>query len=237
MEKKIIITIGRQYGSGGSYVGKKLAEQLGIAFYDKELINLASKESGICGEFSEKADERNSGSLLKALAMGFSMNNAIFQSNDYLSNESLFQIQSDVIRKVAAEQSCILVGRCADYILRDNPRCVNVFISSSREDRIARLCHLHSISEDAAEEKMNKADKRRAEYYNYYSYKTWGAAATYHLCIDSSVLGIDETVSYIEEFVRETSTEIPLVVASERGRGQTEGSNIFGVMDRHHDQR
>ena len=202
MEKKIIITIGRQYGSGGRYVGKKLAEQLGIAFYDKELINLASKESGICGEFFEKADERNSGSLLKALAMGFSMNNAIFQSNDYLSNESLFQIQSDVIRKVAAEQSCILVGRCADYILRDNPRCVNVFISSSREDRIARLCHLHSISEDAAEEKMNKADKRRAEYYNYYSYKTWGAAATYHLCIDSSVLGIDETVSYIEEFVR-----------------------------------
>ena len=105
MEKKIIITIGRQYGSGGRYVGKKLAEQLGIAFYDKELINLASKESGICGEFFEKADERNSGSLLKALAMGFSMNNAIFQSNDYLSNESLFQIQSDVIRKVAAEQS------------------------------------------------------------------------------------------------------------------------------------
>ena len=107
-----------------------------------------------------------------------------------------------MIRKLASEKSCLFVGRCADYILRDNPRCVNVFISSSREDRIARLCHLHSISEDAAEEKMNKADKRRAEYYHYYSYKTWGAAATYHLCIDSSVLGIDETVSYIEEFVR-----------------------------------
>lgn len=134
MEKKIIITIGRQYGSGGRYVGKKLAEQLGIAFYDKELINLASKESGICGEFFEKADERNSGSLLKALAMGFSMNNAIFQSNDYLSNESLFQIQSDVIRKVAAEQSCILVGRCADYILRDNENCISVFISARMED-------------------------------------------------------------------------------------------------------
>ena len=202
MEKKILITIGRQYGSGGRFVGKKLAAHLGIAFYEKEVLNLASKESGICGEFFEKADERYSGSLLKAIAMGFSMNNAIFQSNDYLSNESLFQIQSDVIRKVAAEQSWIIVGRWADYILRDNPRCVNVFIFSSREDCIARLCHLHSISEDAAEEKMNKADKRRAEYYNYYSYKTWGAAATYHLCIDSSVLGIDETVSYIEEFVR-----------------------------------
>lgn len=139
MEKKIIITIGRQYGSGGRYVGKKLAEQLGIAFYDKELINLASKESGICGEFFEKADERNSGSLLKALAMGFSMNNAIFQSNDYLSNESLFQIQSDVIRKVAAEQSCILVGRCADYILRDNENCISVFISARMEDGSGEL--------------------------------------------------------------------------------------------------
>lgn len=150
MEKKIIITIGRQYGSGGRYVGKKLAEQLGIAFYDKELINLASKESGICGEFFEKADERNSGSLLKALAMGFSMNNAIFQSNDYLSNESLFQIQSDVIRKVAAEQSCILVGRCADYILRDNENCISVFISARMEDRIRRAVEYAHIEEKEA---------------------------------------------------------------------------------------
>lgn len=157
MEKKIIITIGRQYGSGGRYVGKKLAEQLGIAFYDKELINLASKESGICGEFFEKADERNSGSLLKALAMGFSMNNAIFQSNDYLSNESLFQIQSDVIRKVAAEQSCILVGRCADYILRDNENCISVFISARMEDRIRRAVEYAHIEEKEAEEYIRKA--------------------------------------------------------------------------------
>ena len=158
MEKKIIITIGRQYGSGGRYVGKKLAEQLGIAFYDKELINLASKESGICGEFFEKADERNSGSLLKALAMGFSMNNAIFQSNDYLSNESLFQIQSDVIRKVAAEQSCILVGRCADYILRDNENCISVFISARMEDRIRRAVEYAHIEEKEAEEYIRKAE-------------------------------------------------------------------------------
>lgn len=120
-----------------------------------------------------------------------------------LSNDALFKVQSDVIRKLASEKSCLFVGRCADYILRDNPRCVNIFISASREDRDSPVyACLHSISENAAEEKMNKADKRRAEYYNYYSYKTWGAAATYHLCIDSSVLGIDETVSYIEEFIR-----------------------------------
>lgn len=201
MEKKIIITIGRQYGSGGRYVGKKLAEQLGIAFYDKELINLASKESGICGEFFEKADERNSGSLLKALAMGFSMNNAIFQSNDYLSNESLFQIQSDVIRKVAAEQSCILVGRCADYILRDNENCISVFISARMEDRIRRAVEYVHIEEKEAEEYIRKADKSRASYYNYYTDKIWGAAESYDLCISSSVYGIDETTAFIREFV------------------------------------
>lgn len=95
----------------------------------------------------------------------------------------------------------MFVGRCADYILREHPRCVNVFISATKEDRIARLCQMHRIDEEAAEEMIEKADKRRSEYYNYYSYKTWGAAATYHLCVDSSSLGIEETVRFVEEFV------------------------------------
>lgn len=201
MEKKIIITIGRQFGSGGRTVGKKLAEKLGIAYYDKELINLASKESGICGEFFEKADEKTSGSLLKALAMGFSMNNAIFQSNDYLSNESLFQIQSDVIRKVAAEQSCILVGRCADYILREDRDCISVFISASPEDRIKRVMGYNNISEKEAEDSIHKADKSRASYYNYYTDKNWGAAESYDLCINSSLYGLEQTTEFIRTFV------------------------------------
>ena len=202
MDNKIILTIGRQFGSGGREVGQKLAKELGIGYYDKELMALAAKESGLSEEFFEKADEKASSGLAYAFTMGYSYMGLFPPYADVLSNDRLFLYQSDTIRNLAEKGSCVIVGRCADYILRDNPRCVNVFISSSREDRIARLCHLHSISEDAAEEKMNKADKRRAEYYNYYSYKTWGAAATYHLCIDSSVLGIDETVSYIEEFVR-----------------------------------
>lgn len=201
MEKKIIITIGRQFGSGGRSIGKKLAEKLGIAYYDKELINLASKESGICGEFFEKADEKTTGSLLKALAMGFSMNNAIFQSNDYLSNESLFQIQSDVIRKVAAEQSCILVGRCADYILREDPDCISVFISACPEDRIKRTMEYNKINEKEAEEYIHKADKSRASYYNYYTDKDWGAAESYDLCINSSLYGLDRTTDFIQTFV------------------------------------
>ncbi len=123
-------------------------------------------------------------------------------ANNCLSNDSLFKVQSDVIRRLAHEKSCLFVGRCADYILRDHPRCANIFISSTPEDRMARLCRIHGISKEEAEEMMEKADKKRSEYYNYYSYKTWGAAATYHLCIDSSVLGIAGTVDYIEEFVR-----------------------------------
>ena len=201
MDNKIILTIGRQFGSGGREVGQKLAKELGIGYYDKELMALAAKESGLSEEFFEKADEKASSGLAYAFTMGYSYMGLFPPYADVLSNDRLFLYQSDTIRNLAEKGSCVIVGRCADYILRDNPRCVNVFISSSREDRIARLCHLHSISEDAAEEKMNKADKRRAEYYNYYSYKTWGAAATYHLCIDSSVLGIDETVRFIEEFV------------------------------------
>ena len=201
MEKKIIITIGRQYGSGGRYVGKKLAEQLGIAFYDKELINLASKESGICGEFFEKADERNSGSLLKALAMGFSMNNAIFQSNDYLSNESLFQIQSDVIRKVAAEQSCILVGRCADYALESYPNVVSIFIRADMEDRIRRVATRLDLMDAKAKDLINKTDKKRASYYNYYTNKKWGEAASYELCLNSSELGVQGTAKAIEQYI------------------------------------
>ena len=200
--KKVIITIGRQFGSGGRLVGHRLAERLGIAYYDKELINLASKESGICGEFFEKADEKTSNSLLKAFTMGFFFFFALFQNNDYLSNESLFQIQSDVIRKVAAEKSCILVGRCADYILRDNKDCLSVFISARMEDRIKRALEYNDkLKPENAEEFIRKADKSRASYYNYYTDKVWGAAESYDLCINSSYYGIDKTVDYILSFL------------------------------------
>ncbi|MDY3034024.1 MAG: cytidylate kinase-like family protein [Odoribacter sp.] len=203
MEKnKTIITIGRQLGSGGRTIGKKLAERLGIAYYDRELINLASKESGICGEFFEKADEKTSGGLLKAFAMGFSMNSAIFQNNDYLSNESLFQIQSDVIRKVATEGSCVLVGRCADYILRDESNCLNVFVTARMEDRIKRVLEYNNeLKKNEVEEFINKADKSRSAYYNYYTDKVWGAAASYDLCVNSSYYGIEATVDYILTFL------------------------------------
>ena len=205
MDEKFVINIGRQLGSGGREIGEKLATRLGISFYDKELINLVSEESGLCREFFEKADERAAQGIVGGLfgaRFPFIGDGAIPTMN-CLSNDALFKVQSDVIRKLAEEKSCLFVGRCADYILRDHPRCANVFISASREERIARLCRIHSISKNEAEDMMNRADKKRSEYYNYYSYKTWGAAATYHLCIDSSALGIERTIDFIEAFVKQ----------------------------------
>ncbi|MDR0658502.1 MAG: cytidylate kinase-like family protein [Mediterranea sp.] len=204
MNDKYVINIGRQLGSGGKVIGEKLATRLGISFYDKELINLASKESGLCKELFEKADEKPSQTVMGGL---FSVHFSLFTDSSLsytncLSNDALFKIQSDVIRKLVSEKSCLFVGRCADYILRENPRCVNVFIIASMEDRIKRLCETEHLSKEEAEDLISRTDKKRSEYYNYYSYKTWGAASTYHLCIDSSVLGIDETVLFIEEFAR-----------------------------------
>ena len=200
--EKVIITIGRQFGSGGSEIGKKLADNLNIKYYDKELIQLAAKESGICPELFEKADEKTSGGLLQAFAMGFSMNGALYQPNDYFTDATLFQVQSDVIRKIAAERSCVIVGRCADYILKDDPHCTSVFIPSSEEDRIKRIIGKNPVTEKEALEQMRKTDKTRASYYNYYTDKTWGAAMSYHLCLNSSVIGTDHCVRLIEEFIK-----------------------------------
>lgn len=158
MSEHYVINLGRQLGSGGKEIGEKLAQQLGIAFYDKELINLASEESGLCREFFEKADEKASQSILGGLfgsRFPFITEGA-YPYNSYLSNDSLFKIQSDVIRHLAEKQSCLFVGRCADYILRDHPRCANVFVSASPEARIERLMKLHNISSEEAEELMER---------------------------------------------------------------------------------
>ena len=140
MSGNYVINIGRQLGSGGKEIGEKLAARLGIDFYDKELINLASEESGLCKEFFEKADEKASQGIIGGLfGMRFPfISEGAMPCTNCLSNDALFKVQSDVIRRLAAEKSCVFVGRCADYILREHPRCANVFISATKEDRIAR---------------------------------------------------------------------------------------------------
>ena len=204
MNKKYVVNIGRQLGSGGREIGEKLAARLGIDFYDKELITLASERSGLCREFFEKADEQTSSSVFTSIFGGrfsFVTEGAIPAAN-YLSNDALFKVQSDVIRQLAGEKSCLFVGRCADYILREHPLCVNIFISASREDRINRISRQYNISREEAANRIDKMDKKRSSYYNYYSFKTWGAASTYHLCVDSSKLGIEKTIDFIEMYVK-----------------------------------
>jgi len=203
MNEKFYISIGRQLGSGGRQVGEKLASELGISFYDKELIEIASKESGLGKEFFEQADEKTHHSLFGGL-LGLRSSFDEIYINDYLRYETLFKIQSDTIRKLAEQKSCLFVGRCADYVLRENPRGLSVFISAKMEDRVKRISGLHQLPENKAEDLIVKMDKKRAEYYNYYSSKIWGVAESYHLCINSSVLGIDGTAAFIGRFARQS---------------------------------
>ncbi len=200
MKKEYVITVGRQLGSGGRIIGENLAGQLGIAFYDKELIQIASQESGLGKEYFEQADEKKSYSVFGGL---FGLRGTLADepfSHYYLNNETLFKIQSDVIRDLAEKGSCLFVGRCADYVLKENPRCLNVFISADMNDRIKRVAEVQNLSAEKARDFIEKADKQRAGYYNYFSNKVWGAAESYHLCINSSVLGIDETVYLLSYF-------------------------------------
>lgn len=201
-DNRTVVTIGRQFGSGGREIGKRLADSLGIPFYDKELITLASKESGLCQEFFEKADERASHGLSYAFALGVPFFGNISPCNDYLSNDTLFKIQSDTIRKIASGKSCVIVGRCADYILRDDERCVNVFIHSPLMNRIERIVERNRVTVEDAKTLIEKTDKSRAGFYNYYSNKTWGVASSYHLSLDSSALGVEEAVVFIRNFVQ-----------------------------------
>lgn len=202
MENRFVINIGRQLGSGGKSVGEALARRLGVKLYDKELINLAAKESGLCPEIFERADEKEAhnrlATLLGYLRAPFFGNDG--STADVLSGDALFKIQSDVIRTIAARESALFVGRCADYILRDHPSRLSVFITADDEDRIARICGRTGCTEAEARQLMARGDARRADYYNYYSLRKWGAAASYDLCINTSVLGIDATADLLLRF-------------------------------------
>ena len=187
MKSKVVITIARQFGSGGREVGEKLANQLGIPFYDKALIHLAAKESGIDEDLFDFADEKSFRSFWNASA-----GNTGFYGNRI----SLF----NSIRKLAENGSCVIVGRCADYILRGDEHTISVFIHSSEQDRLNRVIHTYGIPEKDAKDVMTKTDKKRAAYYNYYSGEKWGRADNYDLSIKSCASGIDGAVDLIIKF-------------------------------------
>lgn len=194
-----VINIGRSLGSGGRAIGRLLQKELNIAYYDREILNLAAKESGLCAEVFEHADEKNR--FLRTLGnmIPFIGGSESFYPGE-LSEENLFRIQADAIRKAAADHSCIFIGRGADYVLRDFPRCVNVFVTADMKDRIQAVCQHENVNEQKARERIEQVDKERARFYNFFTSGTWGVAATYDLCINSSILGMEGSADFIKQF-------------------------------------
>lgn len=203
MGNNLVITIGRQCGSGGKLIGEKLAKELGVKCYDKELLTRAAKESGMSEALFESHDEKPTNSFLYSLVMdSYSMGYATSSYMDMPINHKIFLAQFETIKKIAQEESCVIVGRCADYALADNPNLISVFIVAEDEDKIARIMETNDLKADKAKDIMIKTDKRRSGYYNYYSSKRWGDVRSYDLCINSSKLGgVDGCVEAIKSYI------------------------------------
>lgn len=200
-DKKIIINVGRQIGSGGRVIAKMLADEFGCKFYDKELLNLAAKESGFSEKFFEQNDEQKG--FLKSL---FHVHVPLMGENNFYKNnfsqDSLYKFQSDAIKKAAEEGNCVFVGRTADYVLRDFKNTMNIFITANIDQRLQRVCKRHDFDRAQARKYLRSMEDDRASYYNYYTGKTWGHAESYDLCINSSILGLQETEHFIAEFIK-----------------------------------
>ena len=194
--KNIIITIGREFGSGGLDVAHELGKRLDIPVYDNELITKAAQDSGVSAEFFAQKDERRSFFSFKA---AFSSS-----SDDYMSESGLFTMQCETIRRIAEQGPAVIVGRCSNYVLRDLGNTIDIFLTSPVETRIRRIMERHSLSEEKAEALIQQKDKAREEYYNYYTFGNWGKASDYDLCIDSSILGIEGTADFIIDFAEKS---------------------------------
>ena len=202
MTGNLIITIGRQYGSGGKEIGMRLAEELGIKCYDSELLTKAAKSSGMCEEIFEKHDEKPTNSFLYSLVMDtYSVGYNASSYYDMPLNHKIFLAQFNAIKEIAKEESCVMVGRCADYALEEYPNVLSVYVHAPLENRIKRIMEKYGLSEEKAKDAIQKTDKKRAAYYNYFTNKKWGDAAGYQLSIDSSVTGIDGAIELIRYFI------------------------------------
>lgn len=203
MSGNTIITIGRQYGSAGRQIGRALAEKLGIPCYDKELLDRASKDSGLCQELFENHDEKPTNSFLYSLVMdtySFGYSSAAF--SDMPINQKVFLSQFETIKNIAAEGPCVIIGRCADYALADNENCFSVFVHADLKTRVRRVAGIYNLTDAKAKDKIVKTDKRRASYYNYYTSKRWGEAESYDMCLDSGKFGIDGCVDMLLQAIK-----------------------------------
>ena len=202
MNSNLIITIGRQYGSAGRHIGEELAAKLGIKVYDNELISLAAKKSGMAHHVVEEANEKATNSLLYTLAMGSSFwgGNAGV-AFDMPINDKLFVTQSDIIKELADEGPAVFIGRCADYVLRGYPNLIKLFIYAPMDFRAEHIAELQNVTPDKAKDIIVKTDKRRANYYNYYTGQKWGKLENFDLAVDSSRLGIETTAEMLYQYV------------------------------------
>lgn len=189
---KYVITIGREYGSGGRFIGKKLAEKLGISFYDNELLQKAAEVSGLSEAVFQNYDEKKDGFLATGMGM---------YSYDMSLGQKVFLAQFDAIKRIAENESCVIVGRCADYVLKDMPNVINVFICAPMEKKVERAVQYYDINPNKAAQQLVKMDKKRKGYYNFYTDMDWGKANNYDLCINSKI-GIDQSVDAIIAYVR-----------------------------------
>ena len=201
---KYVITIGRQFGSGGREIGRIVAERLNIKYYDKELLVEASKNTGVSKEFFEKADERTPSFLNSIFSFNFGCaGQPYFAGGTLISDDSIYNAQSEVMRELANANSCVIVGRSADYVLRNHPCCINIFLHASMDARVARILKRNDCgSREEAEQLAIKKNKLRAGYYNFYTDKEWGNSASYDLSIDSSSLSSDEVADIIIAYTK-----------------------------------
>ena len=197
-----VITIGREFGSNGKKIGEEVAKRLGIKCYDKELLSLAAKDSGFCEEILESNDEKPTSSFLYSLVMDtYSMNH--YSTAPFLDmplNHKVFLAQFDTIKKIASEESCVIVGRCADYALASNPDCLSIFVHADMDDRIKRVSKREDVTESKAKDMIQKRDKQRSSYYNYYTCKKWGDSRSYDLTLNTSKITPEACVDIILDF-------------------------------------
>ncbi|MBO7300263.1 MAG: cytidylate kinase-like family protein [Tidjanibacter sp.] len=200
MDKHFVITIGRQLGAGGRALAEELGRRLGVPVYNRELIGEAARQSGLSSELFERADEDEN--HLTLLGTGIWSFGSMINSG-YINNDTLFAIQSETIERLAEQGSCIIVGRCADYVLREHEGVLSVFVTAPLEDRVERLCASCDKCEKECRQMVEQTERKRASYYNYYTFKSWGAADSYDLCLNSSLLGIEGCADVVELALKE----------------------------------
>ncbi|MDD6058281.1 MAG: cytidylate kinase-like family protein [Clostridiales bacterium] len=202
--KKTVITVTRSYGSGGRTLGKLLSERMGINYYDREILRMASDESGISEALFGQADEKRKKSHLMSILKKNPYQGGVIppESADFVSDDNLFNYQAKVIRELAEKESCIIIGRCADYVLKDNPDVIKLYFCAPLQDCITRVMNQNGLSEKEAMKKIEKIDKYRADYYRYYTGRDWNDARSYNLCLNTTSMSYEKLAEVVENFIK-----------------------------------